>query len=168
MAMTKHYVKLVRFRIEEAFVEVTAANHRTAEDQALQLDMMGEIRWGMRPYDEETYEPFAEFVLAGHDLEADHGSVASGKRWLKSEESHDTFRYCFLMADVGDGEGKLIAQPWLDEMGGLWIEDVTGDWLEDVNRLRERDNEPKDPGGEKVVPFGARSRGDDEPPPDVA
>lgn len=168
MRLTKHYVKLVRFRIEEALVEVKADDHRSAETQALALDLIGEVRWGMRPNDEEAYEPFAEFVLAGHDLEADHGSVVSGKRWLKSEESHDTFRYCFLMADIGSGEGKLVPQPWLDEMGGLWIEDVTGDWIADIKRLREGDDQPTDPGGEKVVPFGARSRGDDEPPPDVA
>lgn len=168
MGMTKHYVKLVRFRIEEAFVEVKAADHQTAEDQALALDLMGEVRWGMRPYDDEVYEPFGELVLSALDLEADHGSVASGKRWLKSEESHDTFQYCFVMADVGNGEGKFVAQPWLEEMGGLWIEDVTGDWIADINRLREVDNEPTDPDGAKVLPFSRRPRGDDEPPPDVA
>jgi len=166
----KHYVLLCRPRFEVAVIEIDAEEHRAAEVAALEKVSLGFKGWRLVPFDSREYRPHVEQCMSESDIEIDaeiapEVDVLAEARAVKRDEYT---RYALVMADIFDGEGKVLPQPWMFELPPMLEHDLCDDWITDLKGVKARALKSAKEGAERpqppasVVPF--RRTGKDEEP----
>lgn len=122
----KFLVKVIRPVIEEAVVEVEAADYQAAlvaaAEMAIDLD---DAEWSSTwESDDYSVHPVAAYEKSDDDEEFDALGI-------------ETHRYALLEADLNAGQGRMLLEPWMESSSGLMIADLTSDWSDEVEGLRE-------------------------------
>lgn len=127
MSKKRYRVRLVRPVFQVAVVDVEAAEEEGAMLEALsQAETIPEKDWrgAFNPdsyfydaqYVEEADKPQDDYIFTGIDEDR---------------------KYLLLKADTDSGEGKVIFQPWLNEISDLMIADLCSDWSGQLQGLEE-------------------------------
>jgi hypothetical protein len=155
MEQRKFLVRLVRPVFEAVVVEVEAENEVMAEVAALtQAESIEDEHW-VGTFDPGSYGCDAQCVIPAEEGEDDF--IFSG---IENER-----KYALLKADLDSGEGRMLFQPWMDEIDDLMWADLCMDWSNQLEALRREGAEryfgwltksieaPKEARLAKVIPF---------------
>jgi hypothetical protein len=162
----KYFARVVRPRFEVGFVELElddAVPHQVATQVALEKAQREGVKWELREFDEDRYQPHVEMVLSDFDMEAEGDNPEEGREWMRSPEGMAHDRYLLLHADVDMGEGRVLHQPWVQECYRLLIHDIAEDWNDGLTELNDEfDNGPQGPAEILSFPSGKRSDSPDD------
>lgn len=141
--MKKHYVRIVRPRFELMVVEVSAADHKEAEMLALeQADDADDDAWTLLDHDPGTYDAHVQRCTSEDDVEANSSGPSERAeivQTLLDPTPDEDFKYLLLLADVADGEGRVIWERWLKfHEPDLLESDLIDDWISALIVLRGR------------------------------
>jgi hypothetical protein len=126
MEQRKFYIRLVRPVFEAVVVEVEAENEEIAEAAALiQAESIEGEHW-VGTFDPASYCCDAQYVISAEEAEGD---------FIFSEIENER-KYALLQADLDSGEGRMLFQPWMDEIDDLMWADVCMDWSNQLEALR--------------------------------
>jgi hypothetical protein len=126
MEQKKFLVRLVRPVFEVAVVEVKAENEEMAKAAALiQAKSIEDKHW-VGTFDPGSYDCEAQYVVPAEEAEDDF--IFSG---IENER-----KYALLKADLDSGEGRMMFQPWMDEIDDLMSADLCMDWNNQIETLR--------------------------------
>ena len=154
MEQRKFLVRLVRPVFEVAVVEVEAENEEMAEAAALNhAQSIEDVHW-VGTFDPRSYGCDAQYVIPVEEAEDDF--IFSG---IETER-----KYAVLKADLDSGEGRMLFQPWMDEIDDQMSADLCMDWGNQIEALRQEGTEnyfgwlmkslaPKEARLAKVIPF---------------
>jgi hypothetical protein len=126
-----HAALVVRFRMETAVVEFeTFDSDEEIKDIAEnEARFLGEDEWSSVPFNEEDYN----FSITTIATLGDPG-YPTRKSLRKMDEEVADFRFVPLFADVNNGSGTVIWQPWfaLTEPLDILMSDIGNDWLNEL------------------------------------
>jgi hypothetical protein len=155
MEQRKFLVRLVRPVFEVAVVEVEAMNEEMAEAAALiQAQSIEDEHW-VGAFDPGSYGCDAQYVIPAEEAEDDF--IFSG---IENER-----KYALLKANLDSGEGRMMFQPWMNEIDDLMSADLCMDWGNQLEALLLEGAEsyfgwltkslepPKEARLAKVIPF---------------
>jgi hypothetical protein len=169
-----HIVRLCRVRFEIAIVEVKAEDEEAAMEKALSKHIP-DAKWHLLPFDAEAYVPHVESCVSDHTIDANSAEPGDREEYLAELRSplydHDV-RYMLLQADVADGEGRVLIDPWYPQHPGLRELDMISDWgstLQDMHAKALANFEASDePTGRApcpsrvIIPFPVRKKPESE------
>ncbi len=133
----RHYVRVCRPRFEITIVEVDEANSDYAKIRAAVVaSNLPAKAWKILPFDKERYFPHVEACITENDMEPTDWigqSIEAQIAEFRDVTQDRSKAYLLLMADIEDGEGDLIAEPWCDctDPGALEL-DIADHWHRDV------------------------------------
>jgi hypothetical protein len=162
----RYYAKVVRLRLEVAYVEVEGEDITTgaeAADVVLDESRIEDLDWRLVPFDSEAYAPHVELLVSDQQLTDSDVTPELIRRWMRTSETSPHDRYLLLHADTETGEARTILQPWLSEAAGLTLADLCGEWMDDLADLSELAVQPPQPGtgSATIIPFPGPRRPDD-------
>ena len=137
----KYAVRLARVRFETLTIEIDAGETEAARSEVLNAalnlaESSGDERWKLEPFDKKSYCPFVQDYASQADADSDPGDDEPGTLADYVVEGAEELRYMLLAANVNDGEGYIVPQPWwILHCAPLMQEDVAGDWAGGVSEL---------------------------------
>ena len=157
----RYYAKVVRLRLEVAYVEVEGDDIKTGEQAAdllLDQSIADELDWRLLPFDNDAYAPHVELLVSDQQLSDSEVTPELIRRWMRTSEASQQDRYLILHADTETGEARTILQPWLSEAAGLTLADLCGEWMDDLADLSELAVQPPQPkpSSATIIPFPPR------------
>ena len=133
----KIHALVARVRFETAVVSFSAGSglddqqlKDIAVDHAIEFP---ENAWRPADCDDGSHQPFAVSVIAEPDPE----NEASPAKARHTRGQLGSYRFLLLQADIENGEGALVLQPWFScDRATLLMADVAKDWIAALQRLQ--------------------------------
>jgi hypothetical protein len=130
MKKEKYYVSVMRPVYQRAVIEVHASTGGEAREQALKK---------AKRFSDDDWSAFgmtvSELAVTERSLPAEEFKDDSDA--LEFFADHADYAYALLQANIGTGEGDIIAPRWLADCSALMVADLTSDWLGQLQDIHE-------------------------------